>query len=640
MVGVWRGLRSRVSVSAESDGERGAVLAFVAIFLTVLVMVAALALDLSALERRAQTLQNTADAASLAGVATWERTGSMAQAELTALDIIRQNGLVESDVTASVTFPTDNRIQVTLVDAEPDVFLGSFMGMGGALERGAQAKLVRCDPGCNRSVELPAPFQPTSVVGSGDGYYPVAVGNRFYAINHDGDEIACVDRATSSQCWRGKLALPYSGATAGPVSHTVVVGTRIYWSAQHDTGLSMFCWETRTEESCGATLLAGLARAPLGEKFQQRGGGVAAVGARVFAFTDDHRVRCLVAPSMTECPGYGGGRMTGLGQLGFVPLDPALGVSGSNIDRVIHPDGRIYHTLQIASTTASDAAYDTGIWLDCWDTSIDMPCGGFSPSKIHDVAQRQAGRLFFYRTSAGTPAGVCSTGAGDLACTDLAGNPDPSLESTLASLESALPAATTYTNGMGIHTYHPESNRLFLTSPRQLSTVHCWDFDTSSYCGSRYGFANGAETQDYGFAVEGDCLFGVGHTSVFWAITSDMSAGCPGATVETQIDKCICGSQARWGRVDFDFDLGDSSVFAVLNAQVLSPEGDVLYPTDGGWVQLKGRASTSLDLDVIPTNHDYLRLRVYAETNGTDPWLAPAKPSVLFDFTDSPQLIE
>ena len=75
----------------ESNGgadDRGAVLALLAIVLFVVLVVAALAVDLSALERRGQTLQNTADAAALAGVVTWQETDDVGLARATVEDLV------------------------------------------------------------------------------------------------------------------------------------------------------------------------------------------------------------------------------------------------------------------------------------------------------------------------------------------------------------------------------------------------------------------------------------------------------------------------------------------------------------------------------------------------------------------------
>ena len=626
--------------------ERGAVLPLVGVFLFIFLVVTALAVDLSAMERRGQTLQNTADAAALAGVAVWQETGDSLQTENRVRDLLRQNGLIVGDDLQVFVNPLNaDEVEVVIRDEDPDVFIGSIVeGFGGAVERTASARLIDCEDDCNVVVDLPTPFPPTSVIGSGDGYYPIAVGNRFYAINHDGDKIACVDRETGSQCWFDQLATPFAGPVSGPVSHAADVDTRIFWTAQEAGQLTMFCWQTITETPCTTTMpIAPLTRADaLGVKWQQRGGGVIAVGSRVFVFTDDHYVHCVSTVTLNPCAGYVGGKPTGMNKLGFDPLNPADGESGSNIDRVINEtNGQIFHTLHIRES-AANAGEATGVFLDCWDTTTNDTCVGFTPALIHTTSQRQFGRLFLHRNTAGFPIAVCSTGPGDVQCVDFFGAEATGAESTLAELDSRLPAPSEYSGGMGVHFYHEDSNRLMLTTPRMLSTIHCWDFTASDYCGSLYGFENGNETQDYGFVSEGNCIYALGHNSIFWAFTSDMTPGCPGATVSVDVGVCNCGGVARWGDVGFNFNIGPDSPFVVLNVRALDADGTQVFPTNGDkWVSMLGRPSDVLSLNSIDTSLGTITLQVYLETDGsTDPWEGEVTPAVVFGFREAPYLTE
>ena len=626
-----------------NSDERGAVLPLVAFFLFIFLVVAALAVDLSAMERRGQTLQNTADAAALAGVAVWQETGDSLATQNRINDMLRQNGLLVDDELEVFVNPINaEEVEVVIRDSDPDIFLGGIVeGFGGALERSASARLIDCEDDCNVVIDLPTPFPPTSVVGSGDGYYPIAVGNRFYAINHDGDKIACVDRETGSQCWFDQLATPFAGPVSGPVSHAADVDTRIFWTAQEASQLTMFCWQTVTETPCGTTVpIASLYRAEaLTVKWQQRGGGVIAVGSRVFVFTDDHRAHCVDTVTLNTCGGYAGGKPTGMNKLGFAPLDPVLGESGSNIDRVINEtNGQIFHTLHIRGTGPGPK----GVFIDCWDTTTNDSCTGFSPAQIHTSSQRQFGRLFLHRNTAGFPIAVCSTGPGDVQCVDFFGDEAAAVESTFSPLESFLPPASAYDGGMGVHFYHEDSNRLMLTTPRMLSTIHCWVFTESEYFGNLYGFENGNETQDYGFVSEGNCIYALGHNSIFWAFTSDMTPGCPGATVNVDVGVCNCGGVARWGDVGFNFDIGPDSPFVVLNVRALDADGTQVFPTNGDkWVSMLGRPSDVLSLNSIDTSLGTITLQVYLETDGsTDPWEGEVTPAVVFGFREVPYLTE
>lgn len=652
--------------------ERGAVLALMAVFLLIFLISAAIAVDLSALDRRGQTLQNTADAAALAGVATWQESGGdIALTEARVSDMLRQNGVTGTDVFVQVVPNGPSEIQVAITDTDPDVFLGRVgpLNLAGDLVRDASARLEDCDASCETEVELTAPFPDTEVEGSGDGYYPVAVGNRLYAINHDGDEIACIDRSDrdNPQCWSNRFAFPTSagGPNTDTVAHTVVVGTRVFWTAQTDTDLQLYCWQTLTESPCSPTIIRTAPRGSIGGKYDQRGGGTIAVGSRIFVFTDDHRVHCVDSVTMNRCAGYGGGKTTGLGGLGFAPLDPDLGVTGSQIDRVLNETtGQIFHTLHIRDTAESSAVWTPGVWLDCWDTTTDLPCLNFNPARMHSVVQRQSGRLFLHRTSLGLPDGVCSTGLGEIECVDLFGTPSSALEIQLDDLEDRQYPSSSYTNGMGVHYYHEPTNRLLMSSPRQTSTIHCWDFDTSSYCapaGGLYGYSLVAatETMDYGFLADGNCAYALGHKSVFWSFTVPddglIEPGCPGTVVTEPIDSCPCAGARRWGEIGFNFDIGEDSPFITLQVSILAPKADdptqadhdnVLFPADGsGAIEMVGRESQTLILpeDIVsPVDYPRVFVKAYIETvEGEDPFDNPDDPpAILIEFDERPYLVE
>jgi hypothetical protein len=642
-------VRSRVRLGWRDEG--GAVLPLLAGCLLVLLFIAAIAVDVSALRRRGQTLQNTADAAALAGVAVWAETSDQAATSAVVADIVRQNGVgIDDGVTITVVFPNPNEVIVDLIDPDPDIFIGGFIpGVQGDVARDASARLNFCENGCDKVVKIPRPFQPVNALGTGDGYLPIAIGDRMYAINHDDDRIACVDRDTETGCWTDKYSTPYGGTETDSVSHAVNIGTRIFWTAQELNRISLFCWDTFDEDTCPPIPLANLPDSGLGDHYRQRGGGTVEVGGDIYVFTDDHRVHCVVPPTGTPCPGYvAGGQLktAGLATV-LAPLDPDDKVSGSNIDRIVNGT-QIFHTLHVRDSSEARAEYDTGVWLDCWDTATDNTCVGFTPYKLHTEGERQQGRLFFHRTlgkvidGGGVPDAVCSTGLGDIQCTPLTGGvAADSFETEMATLQAAFPPGANYDAGMGVHMWHEPTNRLFLTTPRIFSTNHCWDFTTASYCGDIYGTANGNETQDYGFIAEGNCIFALGHTSIFWAFTTEMAAGCPGAFAFTRINKCECEDIMRWGNVKFQFDIGPNSPFTVLNIQVKDPSGAIVLPDDGSdWLSVVGNPTNVLDLSEIPTTFSWLDVTVYAEATSEEPWDSGDIPTIFFGFEEVPILVE
>lgn len=628
---------TRPTASSAIDNERGAVLVFVALTLLVLLLCGALAVDVSALERRGQTLQNTVDSAALAASATWVRTGDRDQAAAVAAEIIEQNGLgADSDVQAAVTFPDPWSVDVNLTDASPEVFLASVVGFGGEVNRDARAELSLCDQDCGFDVALSPPFSSVVAVGEGDGFVPISVGNRFYAINHHGTDIACVDRTTLAPCFAARRAY-HNGtdALSDQMPHAVTQGTRIWWTAQEPSRLALYCWETTVDLPCNQvrTVNTSLRADHLEDNYRSRGGGTVEFDGRLYMFSDNHQVHCFIPEVEQWCAGYP--QSTDLS--GTVPpWNPSMGQTGAGIDRIIDEQtGRIYYTIR---ARYAGGGIPAGTWLDCWNASTNSKCAGFTPNMIHQSGERQAGRPFFHRTTAGAIQGVCSTGISEIVCVELDGDDASWFEDELDELEQALPPAVNYHNAQGTHLYHPPTNRLFLTNPRWMSTITCWDFTEGESCGSLYGMQGGVETADYGFIYEGNCLFALGHNSIFWSFTADLAVGCPGSTGVARIDPCSCRDEELWGTIDFNFD---ADAFDAFDVQILDPAGNVVLPVDGSSVISLSDDRRSIDLDEVPLNFDHLQVSVFALTaGGNNPWSAGNPPSFSIEFESAPVLVE
>ncbi len=354
--------RMRENIPTGAPKERGAALILVALTMVIVVSAGALAVDLSAMSRRGQTLQNAADAAALAGVRTWVETGDAAQAEAAVADILAQNAVGGAGTTAQVTFPSTNEVDVTITDGEPQNFLAGFAGGAAGVARGARAQFEMCDADCTYEVEIPPPFRDVEAQGSGDGYKPIPVGNRLYAIHHAGSQIVCIDRSTESTCWGSAATYAYPPGHGGrnpQMPHTVVHNNRIWWSASDSQGHKMFCWNTLTDVACPSpVLLDPLPQAtPLDNRDEMRGGGTVMVDGRIFVFTDNHKVHCFDPNTVAVCPDYVGGRDSGLGEANFPPNNPSNGNHGGSIDRVTH-DGKIYWTLRIVNEEPLGTAVD------------------------------------------------------------------------------------------------------------------------------------------------------------------------------------------------------------------------------------------------------------------------------------------
>jgi len=377
--------------------ERGAVLFILFLFLAIFLGVAALAVDLASIATRGQTLQNTADAAALAGVVEYEEQlvngASEADARAAAADVVdevmAQNGIdsTSSSINVLVEFPAGGgQVTVTIEDEDPPSYLGGTVipGFDASVDRVATAEFLGCEA-CAITVEIPKPFSSVNVAGSGDGYKPIDVRNRLYALNHNSParQIVCVDRRTQEPCWldgAGGFDISRTAYAPGSYSdpnpempHTAVVNNRIYWSASDSSGHRLFCFQTaldaQVDQPCSSSWQLGNDRrvyeteTPLltSPKDENRGGGTVAVGDKVFVFTDNHEIHCFDPAINSYCSAFQGagpafrqfgGKPTALDI--FPDSDPLEGNHGSSIDRVVDEStGYIYSTIHIPNAVDS-----------------------------------------------------------------------------------------------------------------------------------------------------------------------------------------------------------------------------------------------------------------------------------------------
>jgi hypothetical protein len=111
--------------------------------------------------------------------------------------------------------------------------------------------------GDSRSIPFPRPLPPISQGTGGDGHVPIVVGSKVFAFFHHASptSVTCVDRTTGVLCPGYPRALNMS--TTNIPGPGVVVGTRIYvhlvpqWYGGDTGPISLFCWDTATDSTCG-----------------------------------------------------------------------------------------------------------------------------------------------------------------------------------------------------------------------------------------------------------------------------------------------------------------------------------------------------------------------------------------------------
>lgn len=601
------------------NDERGAVLVLVGVMLTVLMVVGALAVDLSALQRRGQSLQNTADAAALAGVAEWSEDGDAAAAEAKIRDLIQQNGIaLTDDVELQIAFPSATEVSVELTDSDPDVFLSGLLGARGAIGRDATASIEQCNFLCNRTVLLPEPLpDPIETFGSGDGFTPIAIEDRLYAVNHHNREIACIERSTQQQCWAPQ-ALFSGSADTGSTITTPVIDERIYYAGWdswwRQTVVS--CWDHSADARCSAQVNLG----------DHGHASIVEADGKLFVLTSSRKIFCLQPVTLSSCAGYWGGKDTALAaQFPWATSD--LGTYAAVT--VVH-DQRIYHT---------NTTHNGGVFLHCWNAATDAACGSFGTHWLHTTGADRLeaynnGRLFFYRDTSGDPTAICSIGQRSVECFDLInGSRQGSLESNLSGLFSTMQPYA-WTSWAGTNTYHEYSNRLFLVGA-YYSLTYCYDFTTESYCGGLQHYTALGWPQTYGYLSEGPCLIGLGDRSIFFTMDADMQLSCASAYTSVGLDPCTCSGVLAWPAIT-PIGTEDAGTF---EARVIAEDGTLLLPDDGrDWMDL---LTETLDLSTLDTNAGTITIEVFVESApGQDAWSGLQTPGFVVGLDNRPQLVE
>lgn len=615
-------IRARIEAA---DRDRGAVLAVIGITLVLILTSGAIAVDLTALERQGQTLQNSADAAALAGASVWSQTQDAAAATQVVADVITQNGIsIGPAIQLDVSFPAYNEVSVELIDNDPQILLAGAVGIGERITRAATARHLLCDDGCFRSLDVNPPVGSFTAAGSGDGFIPVSVGNKIYAVNHHSSTIECVDRATQAACWPSQQLFSTPTITMN-TAHSALIGDRIYYLAWNgsttslpsgDGYLQVGCWNTITDSRCSNQA----------DLFNVGHGVLYATDTALYVFAANRNVYCFEPVTFNECTDYLGGRNTAL------TAEPGWGLwneaSAWYSNRIAH-DNKVYVTLSNRGA----------VYVHCWDLIDVAPCTTISPTLLNGTRtgtsdDRVNGRLFFYRDGSGVPQALCSQGISPIVdCFDLdTGADDVSAEAAMTSTLGAI--AYTSVSFVGLPTYHPGTNREFFLGTYLSSTTYCHDYTTGSSCGDVFNDTPFGPALTYGYEATANCLIGLGDAGIYFTLNPDMSGPCDEAAATIDISPCLCSGTNVWPPIQ----IGDADGVESFELRVLSPSGSVLFPATGEWLLL---TDEPLDLSELDNSLPYLTLEVRVTPGpALDPWADGVPPSLLVGMNDSdPHLV-
>jgi len=449
--------------------DRGAVLMILALLITILLLCAGFAIDFGSWYNRAEEMQNAADSAALAGAAEFDlykradgtaTDQAIGNTESRILDVLRQNGIEPSeDIIVDIIYPGElnnelGEVLVSIIDRNVDLYFATFVLDRFEIRRDATAKVDKCGNTCSNTLAIPRPFSAVNVTGSGDGFAPIYLGDRVYAINHHqfNANIVCLLAATGDPCpgygTANDLGTPIFPAGSGYLSNSgsnaaypangwdplysdlitlhEIVGSRIYITGQTAGEVKLVCWETdlnpthtnQTGGPCpsnGSESIANLSGRLLRNsndqwaneirngagawflpRFDVRGYGLSFIPddgsdeGRIFVFTDDHKVHCRTSIDINQT--CSGYATPKDTGLAFDGF-PAMGGSIGNAsfsDRIVDHDQKRIYTT--VHYTPSHPQGGHGVMLECWDAQNDEICQNFpSASNRNSIAIHEAG---------------------------------------------------------------------------------------------------------------------------------------------------------------------------------------------------------------------------------------------------------
>jgi hypothetical protein len=453
--------------------------------------------------------------------------------------------------------------------------------------------------------------------GDGDGYTPMVVGTRVYAVAHHADhpKFSCVDTS------RGGAPCPgYPRNFAHPSSNFgmtgVAVGTEL-WFSYHDANgdFGFYCWNTSGDAACGEhkmgtdtdveTSVPGNNQIGFWDSVSRP----QAIDTRVYFASGEGEMHCWDTATDLVCAGFPVAH--GLGEWAYHPADlEAIG-------------GRLY----LAKSTAGKTKfYGEGTsTMTCFEPAGTL-CGG-----DWSVPQSVTGIGLFPRTdAAGVEDGVCSRPASAIStrvqCYDLDGsNPSDVWNVYLPTYQNfeALVEAR-----VGSRVF---SGRLTYSSWEHAWYCHDW---ATGNCGTP------ARTSFYGVSVlSGNCLIGLGDPGQYDTINAvTLVSPChpPISTVKRKIARSQyqCSSRGStvpmtWKRVELkNVDLRPGVEFEAFDVVVKDGSGNTL----SGPHNLIGTDG------VVPlSGNDPVReFEIFALPVGTGAWDDEVFPTAEYTFSGPP----
>lgn len=619
------------------------VVVLVALTLVVLMLVAALTLDVGLRHHRSSAAQRAADVAAMASVSELVRlkgTGMpVAQAERKARELAEavaaENGFDpdDGDIGIVTTFSKGpdggDRARVTIAEDDLPLFFGRMFTDGLEVERFATATMSDCQATCP-PVEIELRQSYSTVVDTavgGDGWQPQIAGNSIFNLYHhdSGEVLYCWDKLSNEACGPSGLypVEPYAGIQTNYTPKLAADGTKVYFVVQTASSVGLGCWDGATHATCGG-FASPVQMAPYAKNGAShavaRLDGPEKVGSRLFMYGDDNRMYCWDLSTASVCSGYpkatslAGAHDMALQNAGSGFAGGVKTNAGMQFDMLVHPDGRIF--------TGLDNSGDGKTWLTCWDTNTNATCSGW-----HD-ASTSGGRptLSFTYSAAGVPTGVCARAA-------KSGKGSGHTCFGFDGWSMTSPLLFNFDGSSGQQEASaPRSDGHFVTFFPFTGddTARCWDWTTGAEC--VIDPPNWASTSDYAYLWDGGrCMIGLGHDGKMWSFgVDDGQAPCKGAPsgATARVSPCTCagGSSVRWTAIVLNGET-EISDFDSFTVSVRLPDGSLwgtfeLTDLDEPVIELDDLNRLTpipsfIDIEIVATAKDAKANEVYVlERNG------------------------
>ena len=622
--------RNGTGADGRGEGDEGYVLALVTIGIFAILVLVGLVVDVGGWYSKASKEQRASDAAALAGAQMFAETGSWPAAVVEAERVATQNGFSGGgDVSVTVTQVGTSGVKVTIREENVELFFAQLATSDVSIERSSVATPAGCGAECDQDITLGKPFSGISLKGDGDGFGPTLVGaDRVYALNHhvpnpSMKSMLCVERDTNTAC---------AGYPKSPGAYTTFTSTlayhpglnALYYLHQNADNVALGCWSVTTDAACGTAVLNDLPVGTFDQHTLARGSSPVIIGSNAYVQTDDYSMHCVVLASLSPCAGSPyNTSYTAARDAGSMPVD-SFGANGTlrggtigrgntfTIDMEVIGD-EIYSALVLRNTT-----FQNGAHIACFNSASNAPCTGWDvPTYVpsvgsytaNDRAWRNHPYLFVRYTSGNSPSGICVHDSGGHGCANLGGGNAGNIGGFDSYMKKAYNKSHAATEArLGNKTFFPNQND---------DSTRCWDWSTNSGCGDKnWGTSvdpeGGTRTSDYGYASDGNCIFALGHTALFWSFDENFER-CFGGATAVEVNPCICSTgEPVYGSLEIpaevlaELDEATAEVVSLFGTELIA-ETDLLATggiLDMSGIDPAGEGSVILKINVKSDSYD------------------------------------